>query len=80
MSIENLIGTSDRSESLIKIRDLILQEIFSQCIICGLDPDLFSCEQYLDQYDSMDTHSYSHSFLKLYCEKYLTVIAKIQGE
>jgi hypothetical protein len=80
MSLENSLNTSNRLDSLIKVNNLLLEQIYKYCYICGLDPDTFFCQEYIDQNkfsDPITINSHQASLMK-YSENYLIVQEKMK--
>jgi hypothetical protein len=81
MSLENSLNTSNRLDSLIKVNNLLLEQIYKYCYICGLDPDTFFCQEYIDQNKFLDPRTIdSHQVSLLnYSQNYLIVQERINA-
>lgn len=81
MSIENLLNTPNRLQSLIEIRGLLLEQIYKYCYICGLNPDTFFCQEYIDENKFLDLRIIDPHQVTLikYSENYLIVQERINA-
>ena len=81
MSIENSLNTPNRLQSLIEIKNLLSEQIYKYCYICGLNPDTFFCQEYVDQNKFLDPRtidSHQVSLIK-YSQNYLIVQERIDA-
>jgi len=81
MSIENSLNTPNRLQSLIEISNLLLEQIYKYCYICGLDPDAFFCQEYIDQSKFLDQRIIDPHQVALmkYSQNYLIVQERIDA-
>ena len=81
MSIENSLNTPNRLQSLIEISNLLLEQIYKYCYICGLDPDTFFCQEYIDQSKFLDQRIIDPHQVALmkYSQNYLIVQERIDA-
>ena len=81
MSIENSLNTPNRLQSLIEISNLLLEQIYKYCYICGLDPDTFFCQEYIDQNKFLDPRIIDPHQVALmkYSQNYLIVQERINA-
>lgn len=82
MDLTNFLNKDSKIESLEHIRNDLLLEVYSKCLSAGIDPDTFSCQEYVNYWENLEQlqkTERSRNFLYLFSKRLIDIDQAIEA-